>query len=176
MKLSERTYQAIIAVLVLIILILGWQVFSGGTVKLPSTATTTSESTGGSSMSGSNESGSMSGSSSSSGRVPVVAGGEESVSIANQAAGMEVAVASVTLSQPGWIAVRDSNGRTLGAAWFDTGTHTAVSVPLLRETTSGGSYQALLYVDNGDHQFDLSADTLITNSDGSVPGTTFSAQ
>lgn len=103
-------------------------------------------------------------------------GSGEAVSVANQASGTEVAVSSVTLSQPGWVAVRDSGGRTLGAAWFDAGTHADVSVPLLRGTESGQNYQVLMYADDGDHQFDFHTDILITNADGSVAGTTFSAE
>jgi len=100
----------------------------------------------------------------------------DSVSVSSQGAGMSVTVASVSLSQPGWIAIRDNTGRTLGAALFPAGTHADVSVPLLRATQAGQRYQALLYFDDGKKSFDLHTETLVENSDGSIAGTTFSAQ
>jgi len=95
--------------------------------------------------------------------------------VRDQPAGSFVVVASATLPQDGWIAVRDGNGRTLGAGWFAAGRHTAVQVPLLRNTQSGQTYQALVYSDNGDRVFDLHADTLVMNSDGSIAGASFAA-
>jgi hypothetical protein len=99
----------------------------------------------------------------------------EAVSVGDQPAGSYVMVKSVTLPQMGWVAVRDSSGRTLGAARFEAGTYSAVQVPLLRNTVSGEHYQVLLYIDDGDKVFDLHKDTLVMNADGSVAGTTFTA-
>lgn len=104
----------------------------------------------------------------------VVSSGEE-VQVSDQAAGAEVRVAKVTLAQTGWLAVRDAGGRILGAAWFPAGTQTGVTIPLLRATEAGGSYQVLVYVDDGDKQFDLHQDALVTASDGAVAGTVFKA-
>lgn len=169
MKINERMYQGVIGVLVIIILFLVWWTsahpgsgVTGGTAT-DTEKTATSNSLGGSISATQTTS-------------PTTEASGEFVSIADQPAGTEVSVSQLNLSQPGWVAVRDSGGRTLGAAWFDAGTQTHVSVPLLRGTESGQSYQALLYADDGDHQFDLHTDALITNSDGSVAGTTFSAQ
>lgn len=107
---------------------------------------------------------------------PVLVVGGSAVSVADQSAGDSVAVASATLPQTGWIAVRDEDGRILGAARFNAGTHTAVQVPLLRATVAGQHYQALLYVDDGDRAFDLHKDTLLSNADGTIAGTTFAAR
>jgi hypothetical protein len=97
----------------------------------------------------------------------------ETVTVQDQAAGPSVSVASVTLNQMGWVAIRDADGRVLGAARFDAGTYANVSVPLLRATVAKSSYQVLLYIDDGDRQFDLHKDILITGADGGVAGTTF---
>lgn len=98
----------------------------------------------------------------------------DSVTVKDQDAFSSITVSSVTLSQNGWVAVRDADGRTLGAGWFEAGTHENVAVPLLRSTVAGERYQALLYVDTGDdHQFDVHNETLVTNSDGSVAGAIF---
>jgi hypothetical protein len=85
-------------------------------------------------------------------------------------------VTSATLSQEAWIAIRDASGRTLGAALFPAGPQSNVSVPLLRATASGESYQALVYFDDGTKTFNLKTETIVLNADGSVAGTTFLAQ
>ena len=108
--------------------------------------------------------------------VPTTQAIGDAVEVANQPAGMAVSVSSVTLGDTGWVAVRGSDGRILGAGRFDAGTSKNVVVDLLRGTISGQRYQVLLYVDDGDKQFDFHKDTLVTNSDGSVAGTTFSAE
>lgn len=114
----------------------------------------------------------------SSGKTPVegtVAQGD-SVSVASQPAGMSVALTSVTLTQEGWVAIRDSSGTTLGAALFAPGTHAGVSVALLKPTIAGGNYQALMYFDDGTKMFNLKTETIVLNPDGSVAGATFYAQ
>lgn len=105
----------------------------------------------------------------------VVAEGN-SVNVVSQAAGMSVAVRSVSLSEEGWVAIRDSSGATLGAALFAPGTHSDVSVPLLKPMQSGNSYQALIYFDDGTKTFDLNTETIVLNPDGSVAGATFNVQ
>ncbi|MBI2610813.1 hypothetical protein HYW60_02675 [Candidatus Kaiserbacteria bacterium] len=107
---------------------------------------------------------------------PTIAGSRESVDVTDQLAGMSVKVKSATLAQMGWIAVRDADGRTLGAGRFEPGTHADIEVPLLRATTAGERYQVLIYVDDGDGEFDLHKDILVTGGDGSVAGDVFSAQ
>jgi hypothetical protein len=98
------------------------------------------------------------------------------VSVPDQPAGMSVGVSSVTLPEAGWVAIRDSEGRILGAGIFNAGTSKNVVIDLLRGTVSGERYQVLLYADLGDRQFDLHKDTLLMNADGSVAGTTFNAE
>lgn len=108
--------------------------------------------------------------------VPTIAGSRESIDVVDQGAGMSVKVKAATFVQLGWIAVRDVDGRTLGAGRFEPGVHADVEVPLLRATTAGGRYQVLIYVDDGDREFDLHKDILVTGADGSVAGDIFSAQ
>ncbi|MDZ4227447.1 MAG: hypothetical protein U1D26_03130, partial [Patescibacteria group bacterium] len=144
MTTNERTYQVIIGILAVIVLILGWWIITHPSAGVSATPDSEVAAEDDSSGSGS-DSGGMSGPDS--GSVPTTTGNGEQVSVAAQPAGSSVAVASATLSQPGWVAVRDASGRTLGAAWFDAGTHTDISVPLLRATEAGQNYQVLLYVD-----------------------------
>lgn len=105
-----------------------------------------------------------------------VASDGEVISVASQPAGETVAIASVTLSQTGWVAVRDERGWTLGASRFDAGTYSNVSVELLRATEAGGRYQVLLYHDDGDRAFDVKKESLVTHTDGTVSGVMFVAQ
>lgn len=107
---------------------------------------------------------------------PTIAGSRESIDVVDQGAGMSVKVKAATFVQVGWIAVRDVDGRTLGAGRFEPGVHADVEVPLLRATTAGGRYQVLIYVDDSDREFDLHKDILVTGADGSVAGDIFSAQ
>ncbi|HTR18931.1 MAG TPA: hypothetical protein VMH91_03080 [Candidatus Paceibacterota bacterium] len=99
-----------------------------------------------------------------------------SLTIADQPAGTEITVQSLSLSQEGWVAIRDSEGKTLGAALFPPGVQQSVSVPLLRATTAGDTYQALIYFDDGTKTFNLKTETIVLNMDGTVAGTTFTAQ
>ncbi|MBI2612984.1 hypothetical protein HYW59_04245 [Candidatus Kaiserbacteria bacterium] len=107
---------------------------------------------------------------------PTIAGSHESIDVVDQPAGMTVKVSAATLAQTGWIAVRDVDGRTLGAGRFEAGVYADADVPLLRATTAGGRYQVLIYVDDGDKEFDLHKDILVTGADGTVAGDVFSAQ
>src|SRR3989338_15779 len=99
----------------------------------------------------------------------------ESVSVRDQLAGSEVQVASLALTEMGWVGVRDNDGRVLGAGRFEAGSYKNVNVFLLRATVAGGSYQGLFYVDDGDKEFDLHKDILISGPNGGVAGTNFKA-
>lgn len=95
----------------------------------------------------------------------VFAGENESIAVTDQKAGNTVFVASVALSQPGWVAVREEvngePGKVLGAQWFAAGSSTG-SVSLLRGTRLGGRYHAYLLHDDGDMKLDLAKDLPIT--------------
>jgi hypothetical protein len=107
---------------------------------------------------------------------PKITASTESIDVLDQDPGLSVIVKGVALVQVSWIAVRDSSGRTLGAGRFEPGVHMGIEVPLLRATEAGQSYQALIYVDDGDREFDLHKDILVTYADGSVAGDVFSVQ
>lgn len=109
------------------------------------------------------------------GITPSTAITNESVTVVDQPAGGVVKITSVTLAQLGWVAVRDSNGRVLGAGRFEAGTSKNVVVELLRNTVARQKYQVLLYVDDGDKLFDLHKDSLVMNADASVAGAVFTA-
>lgn len=99
---------------------------------------------------------------------PVVSSnGSNTVSVADQAAGMSVAVASVTFEKPSWVAIHeDVNGElgnVLGAAWYPAGVNTGV-VELLRATIPGATYHAVLYSDDGDKEFELKGDPMIVDA------------
>lgn len=84
----------------------------------------------------------------------------ESVAVADQKAGSSVAITSMELTRASWIAIRDDKS-ILGASWFASSA-TSGSVKLQRETVSGKTYRAVVYVDDGDKKFDFKKDRLIT--------------
>ena len=170
MNMNDTGNRVIVGIIVVLIVIGAWYL---GTAYKPGAMTgSMSSSTPTTSTSGTNTTGTGS---TTTGTPSTVTVGGEAISVQDQPAGSYVMVASVTLSQDGWVAVRDGNGRTLGAGWFAAGAHEAVQVPLLRNTEAGETYQALIYADNGDKVFDLKSDTLVMNADGSVAGASFSA-
>ena len=71
--------------------------------------------------------------------VPSTTSDNESVSVMNQPAGETVTVSSVKFTESGWVAIRDDRGWTLGASRFEAGTHSNVTVHLLRGTTAAPS-------------------------------------
>lgn len=165
------TGNRVIAGIVVVLLVIGaWYL---GTSFKPSTATKTTTGISTSATTAGTSSDTKTTTATSGATAVQVSG--SAVTVKDQPAGSYVMVASVTLPQMGWVAVRDAEGRTLGAGRFDAGTYSAVQVPLLRNTVSGERYQVLLYIDDGDKVFDLRKDTLVMNSDGSVAGTNFTA-
>lgn len=101
---------------------------------------------------------------------PVI-GDSDLISVNAQSAGYTVTIAHVVLSANGWVAVHevingDVIGNILGAARRDAGSYDSVAVELLRSTEAGKSYAAILYQDNGNKEFDLSADLPLIDANG----------
>lgn len=97
-------------------------------------------------------------------------GAEATLSVADQSPGDTVTIESVTLNVEGWVTVHEiANGHVsnaLGAARRDAGSHTDVSVPLLRDTASSSEYVIVLYEDNGNGMFDIRGDLPVLNHAG----------
>lgn len=93
--------------------------------------------------------------------------GAGAISVANQAAGMSVALGAVTFpNDEGWVAVRvyenDQLQNILGAARFSKEQGLVPSeVPLLAPTTAGKDYAVVFYTENGDREFDLASDVQV---------------
>lgn len=92
------------------------------------------------------------------------------INVANQVAGAQVRVASVSVNGPTWVTVReDSNGvpggSILGAALLSTaGAHRDVMVELLVPTTPATRYHVNLFTDDGDRSFDHRTDLLVLDN------------
>ncbi len=178
MDLNDTTNRVIVVIVLLLIFIGGWWLIARNAVNSriiddnDKSAETTSNVVGTSTTVDT----SAATSANTDVKVVTVAATTESVTVADQPAGHSVVVASATLAQVGWLAVRDDTGHVLGAARLDVGTHVNVIVDLLRVTARGDHYQVLVYADNGDGQFDLHKDTLVTKRDGGVVGATFAAK
>lgn len=99
----------------------------------------------------------------------------ETVTVSDQKAGASVAVDSVSVVKPTWIAIKDTNGWVLGAELINQSEDNA-SVTLIRNTKPGETYQAVMYVDDGDQWFDLHKDALVTDDSDAPVASTFKAQ
>jgi hypothetical protein len=98
------------------------------------------------------------------------------VAVIDQLAGDRVLLEEVTFETSGWAVVHEdidgAPGNALGAQRFDGGTRTDGYVELLRNTESGNLYYVILYLDDGDGEFDLKKDAPISSEEGIV-STTF---
>ncbi|TSC67190.1 MAG: hypothetical protein CEO19_325 [Parcubacteria group bacterium Gr01-1014_73] len=94
--------------------------------------------------------------------------GDNSISVKEQTAGIEVVVEQVVLTNMAWVVIHEDDGtgkpgKILGAQLFDAGTG-AGKVELLRGTMAGGNYFAMLHADNGDRAFDPKLDMPILDA------------
>ena len=182
MDLNDTGNRVIAAIIVVLLIIGAWYLghndakWSGAGTEATSTSTGTSTDDTGMTSTTTTQTTTTTTATTPTGGITTSDTGSNSIVIPDQAAGMTVNVTSVTLAQTGWLAVRDSSGSTLGAARLGAGAHSNVQISLLRSTTSGQSYQVLVYDDSDNGQFDLHVNKLVMNSDGSTAGTTFSAQ
>lgn len=91
------------------------------------------------------------------------------VVVTDQFPGNIVYLSSVQLSNPGFVAIHaDKDGKPgemLGYQYFDKGINPG-KVTLTKSTVEGGTYYAVLHVDNGDKKFDASKDAHIKDSKG----------
>lgn len=153
---KDSMYWIIGIAVAIVVVILGWWLFTkkpvAGQGNTPTATTTTNG-------------GQKGGTTTQSGAVTTPAAGE-ALSVVDQAAGDSVTIASMTLTKPSWIAVQDKRGWILGAGWFPAGA-TSGSVPLLRATLAGETYTALVYVDDGDKTFDFKKDAIVSGVSGS---------
>lgn len=172
MNVDANTRNWIIGgVIVIILLVLAWWLFTKPQgLHLGSSATTTATTTGSTTT---GTVGSTSSTTSGAGTVTTTLNGE-SVQVDDQAAGNSVTVAKMNVTKSTWLAVRDAT-HVLGARRFEPGV-TSGTIPLLRSTTKGQTYTIVMYVDDGDKAFDMHKDSLITNSGGAPVGDMFVAQ
>lgn len=98
-----------------------------------------------------------------------LSGAKNSLSVNDQTAGNMVSVSSAVLESAAWVAIHEDNagkpGKILGAQMFPSGTHSG-AVDLLRATTAGGVYYAMLHADDGDHAFDAAKDMPVKDAGG----------
>src|SRR3989344_3291346 len=107
--MSERIYQVIIGVLVLVVLVGGWMMVASKRDGASTTMGPVSADTATGQVSGSEENAASETTEglSSSSVVPSQTASGEAVAAADQAAGNSVTVQSVTLKELGWVAVMD---------------------------------------------------------------------
>ncbi len=102
--------------------------------------------------------------------------GEYLFSVVDQSAGGVVYVSSLIFPKESWIAVREDNdgvmGNILGAYRYPIGEHTG-AVELLRDTQPGQTYYVVIYIDDGDKDFDHKKDTLLIDNEGNATAAIF---
>ena len=67
---------------------------------------------------------------------------------------------SVAVVEPSWVVVRET-GWILGATRLESSANNVV-VHLISETEQGRAYEVVIYVDDGDREFDYLRDMLVT--------------
>ena len=108
--------------------------------------------------------------------------GNLAFTVANQSAGMTVALGEVRYpSVEGWIVVHDDAGGELGWALGAARYNTDIGlrpdhVELLRATEAGKTYHVVYYTEDGDRMFDLKLDTPMSVEGGELLSATFVAQ
>lgn len=178
---TKTTTNWIIAGLVALVVIIGggWLVARERSGTVTGSAATTTDTTLGAASTSENTSDTSSASTDStvpSAKNPVVSAAGETVTVSDQPAGDKVVVADVSLGKPSWVVIRDTKGWALGAAWFNE-SQKGAEVALLRNTNPGQTYEAVVYVDNGDKKFELHGeDMLVTSSQGAPVSSTFTAK
>ncbi len=89
---------------------------------------------------------------------------------ANQAPGVEISIAELSLPEEGWVVIYEDRGgvpgNALGARRFDSGVYAYISVGVLRPTLPGGLYYAVIHSDDGDKQFNLDNDFPVRDEEG----------
>jgi len=97
--------------------------------------------------------------------------GGYTVSVVDQKAGEIVYASQLVFEKEGWLAIREQIdgqiGNILGVQRYPAGTHTGV-VKLLRSTESRRTYYAVVFVDDGDREFDFKKDAKLTDDKGNV--------
>lgn len=143
---ENKTWQWVVGVIVVIVLILLAVYAMGGDSKTPSTDDQTNSD--------------MSGTASALNRLVVT----------DQFPGNIVYVSSVQLVNPGFVAVhKNANGNPgtiIGSQWFDKGINPG-KVTLSESTVEGGVYYAMLHADtDGNGKFDAAIDKPLTDASG----------
>lgn len=97
--------------------------------------------------------------------------GNGSLTVLDQKAGSSVTLGEVKYpATAGWIVVREFRdgmpANILGAARYNTETGLLpTSVPLQRATVTGGAYQAVFFTENGDNNFEIGVDVVVTGGE-----------
>jgi hypothetical protein len=156
MDTTNKTNWIIGGVVIVVIAVVGWWLFTKSPVQEVEEATTGT-------VTGTTSNTNTGVSTSSELPTVSVSVGEE-VTVEDQPAGDSVRVAEAKLSRVSWVAVRDDM-RIYGAAKVTPpvggGTMQDITVPLLRNTEAGKMYKVVVYADDGDNAFDFKKDALV---------------
>ncbi len=100
----------------------------------------------------------------------------ETITVEDQPSGSSVVIDTIKLSKPSFVAIRDTRGWYPGWQYVQ-GSQSNVTVPLKRNTTAGQTYEAVIFVDDGDGVFEIhGGDMLVTGTAGAPVSSTFTAK
>jgi hypothetical protein len=137
----------IIAVIVVIIIGLGFYMFGGSNTAAPTTTGTDQSDTSG------------------------TAASVNRIIVSDQFPGNVVYVSSVQLAAPGWVVIytdaAGTPGKIIGQQWFAKGINPG-KVNLTQSTVEGGTYYAVLANESGDSAFDATKDLPLKDAAGNV--------
>lgn len=115
-------------------------------------------------------------------KVEVATGGAGSLAVADQKAGMKVALGDVKFpANGGWIAVQniagDKLGTTIGASRFDVKAGLIPKeISLIGGTVAGKSYAVVFHSTDGDRSYTSATDKVVMGADGKPLAAMFKAQ
>ncbi len=142
-----KTWQWVVTVIVIIILIvLGYYLFKGDKTA-PVTETPITEE-------------------------PVADANEVNrITVSDQYPGNVVYVSSAQFANAGWVEIHKDNagtpGAIIGSMYFNKGINPG-KITLTEKTVDGGTYYAMLHSDDGDKKFDAAKDLPLKNSKGDI--------
>lgn len=166
---NRNTSLVIAGVVLVVVLIAGWWLFTGkdDADSTSGTSTTSGQNNTGGSNTATGTSGTSTGTGSNTATTTPASG--ETLAVNDQPAGASVALSAINVTASSWVAVRDDRS-ILGASRFEPGVSSG-TVRLIRGTTAGGTYQVVIYRDNGDKAFDFKSDSLVTGVSDSFTAT-----
>lgn len=98
---------------------------------------------------------------------PAPSAGDNALKVVDQNAGRSITIDTVTLTQNGFVVIKDEDGKVLAASpVLASGENRYVFISVT--ISEGRSYTAELYGDDGDNKFNVRSDALLKTASGNT--------